>query len=127
MSFQPPDRSDYTPTFSKTDDDEQLDVGWAIGTLSDGRPYRAELWAQDQLTCVTVFLPLAGLETASDAAVIRLLEEERVVWWLSGSKKSAGLGQLTDARGQSLLSVNFVVGADGEPARLDTVPFHPYA
>ena len=41
-----PDRSAFKPNFHKSQDNPALDIGWAEGTLRDGRPLRAECWAE---------------------------------------------------------------------------------
>ena len=89
--------------------------------MSDGRPYRIECWAQDQITCVTVFISTEGLETYSNAQFVELLERERIVWWKPGAGKSAAAVPLTDASGNSIWSVNVVIGAgDDEPVANST-------
>ena len=80
MTHRKPDRSSYIPNRAKTEDNDQLDIGWNEGVLSDGRPYRIELWAQDQITSATIFLSTEGLETYSNAQFAELLERERVIW-----------------------------------------------
>ena len=50
--YPPIDRSDYRVDRTK-DDFGILDIGWAEGLLAGGRPYRMELWAQDQVTVLT--------------------------------------------------------------------------
>lgn len=38
MTHPKPDRSNYTPNRSKTPENDQLDIGWNEGFMSDGRP-----------------------------------------------------------------------------------------
>ncbi len=77
MTHPKPDRSNYTPNHIKTPENDQIDIGWNEGFMSDGRPYRIGCWAQDQSTCVTVFMSAEGLETYSRAQFVELLEADR--------------------------------------------------
>jgi hypothetical protein len=52
--FPIPDRSKQ-PVRAEKDEDGVVDIGWCDGVLSDGRPFRAEMWAQDQVSCLTIF------------------------------------------------------------------------
>ncbi len=125
MTFPKPDRSTYIPNREKTPENDQLDIGWAEGIMSDGRPFRIELWAQDQITMATVFLSTQGLETSSSTALAELLERERVVSWRPGARRSAEAVRITDSAGNAMWSVNVVIGVDDEPARADCL-FRPY-
>lgn len=73
MTHPKPDRSNYAPNRVKTPDNDQIDIGWNEGFLSDGRPYRLECWAQDQFTCVTVFMSTEGLETYANEQLVEML------------------------------------------------------
>lgn len=127
MTHPKPDRSNYEPNFEKTDENDQLDIGWNEGFLSDGRPYRIECWAQDQITNVTVFLPTAGIENHSNEQLADLLARERVVWFQPGVKPSAHALPMRDAKDNSVWSVNIVVGIDSDPPLADSVRLLPYA
>ena len=50
-------RSNQTQNYVKSEENTVLDIGWNEGILSDGRPYRAECWAEDQVTMLTFFSP----------------------------------------------------------------------
>ena len=126
MGIPKPDRSTYKPNFAKSAQNDQIDIGWAEGTLSDGRRYRLELWAQNQLTCVTVFMASQGLAAATSQDLLDLVAAERVVWWRPGVRPSAGVSPFNDSAGQAMWSINIVIGDDGAPARADTVPVLPY-
>ena len=127
MTYPKPDRSNVVPNLAKTPDNEDLDIGWCEGVLTDGRPYRMECWAADQITNVTVFMSTIGLENCTNAQFVDLLERERVVSWRAGARKSAGAAQIADAAGNPMWSINIVIGVDGEPAVADSVPIFPYA
>ncbi len=102
------DRTNYQVCKVKNGDGI-LDIGWTEGLLSDGRPYRAELWAQDQITVLTVFFSVLGLEDFDTAALSSLIETHGVV--LFGSliaPVSASLFQ--DDKENMFWSVNIAVG-----------------
>ena len=126
LDFPKPDRSSYVPNFVKSAENDQVDIGWAEGTLRDGRPYRLELWAQDQCTCATAFMSISGLKDASSGLLLHLLERDRVIVWINGTTPSGGSSVFIDSAGQEMWSVNVVVGLDDEPARVWTPPMHPY-
>ena len=52
--FPYPDRSQQRVRLER-DADGVMDIGWCEGLLSDGRPFRVEMWAQDQVSCLTIF------------------------------------------------------------------------
>lgn len=126
MTHPKPDRSNYTPNHIKTPENDQIDIGWNEGFMSDGRPYRIECWAQDQITCVTVFMSTEGLETYSKAQFVELLEREHIVWWKPDAMKSAYAVPLTDASGNSIWSVNVVIGVGNEAPVADSVGIYSY-
>ena len=94
--------------------------------MSDGRPYRIECWAQDQITCVTVFMSTEGLETYSKAQFVELLEKEHIVWWKPDAMKSAYAVLRTDASGNSIWSVNVVIGVGDEAPVADSIGLRGY-
>ena len=113
MHYPKPDRSNYTPNFRKTDEDPQLDIGWAEGHLTDGPPYRLEAWCEDQITSITVFFATAGLEHLTSEDFPDFLEREELVRYLT-PRRSAYAMQLTDPKGTRIWSVNVVIGVDDE-------------
>ena len=120
-----PDRSTFTPNFRKSDDNPALDVGWAEGTLKDGRPYRAECWAEDGLTSLTFFLSTTGLEKFTDADLAALLETEGLLGF-TGERRYVAARPFTDASGNAMWSVNVVVGDDETTFVVDSVPLRSY-
>lgn len=48
-----PNRSKQTIHFSR-DEDGVIDIGWCDGVFSDGPSFRAEMWAQDQISMLTI-------------------------------------------------------------------------
>lgn len=112
--FPAPDRSTYLPNRVKTEENPQLDIGWAEGTLSDGRPFRVEAWCEDQVTSLTVFFSRVGLESLTREEAADLLEREGLVRYLT-ERRSAYPVPIEDDAGNAMWSVNVVVGMDGDP------------
>ena len=73
------DRSGFKPNFKKRDEDDQLDLAMAEGTLKDGRPFRTECWAAHQITYLTFFMPSRGLENATVEELKKILIAEGLV------------------------------------------------
>lgn len=127
MSFARPDRSDYTPNFRRAEDDPVIDIGWAEGALCDGRPYRMECWAEEQVTVVTFFFAQEGLADLGDEGFASLLEAEGLVTYMDpGRYHGATASPMIDAAGNALWSVSVVVG-DDEQTFVETRPIGPYA
>ncbi len=127
MHFPRPDRSDTSPNLSKTAENPVLDLGWNEGFLSDSRPYRIEAWAEDQVCCVTVFMPTAGMETCSNAFFADLLEREQLIAYRPDKRRSAAAMRCTAASGNSVWSVNVVTGDDEETFVDVLTELRPYA
>jgi hypothetical protein len=125
MLYPKPDRSNFIPNFRKTEEHPALDIGWDEGRLSDGRPYRVECWAEDQATSLTYFFSTAGLETLNDVQCVELLEREGLVRWLTGFRSASAM-PFTDAAGNSMWSVNLVVGDDETVYIEDRNALRPY-
>lgn len=125
MSYPEPDRSDFEPNFAKTGENPAVDVGWARGTLSDGRPFRAECWAEGGATYLTLFFSRAGLENATAEAVGVLLEGEGLLSFTS-ERRPVSARPYTDASGNDLLTVTVVVGSEGDLLAKDSLDLRPY-
>ena len=125
LPYPRPDRSNSTPNHFKTPEDDAIDIGWAEGILSDGRPYRLECWCQDQVTCVTIFVSQIGLERLDDRSIQDLLEREDLAHF-TGPKRFAGARPFRDASGQAMLSINVVVGDDEETFVTGGPALRPY-
>lgn len=111
--FAVPARAGQPVRFEK-DDDGVIDIGWCEGALSDGRPFRAEMWAQDQISMLTFFFDRQGLEKLGDASLTALLEREGLIGFAADARRSVSARPFTDAAGKSLWSVNVVVGVEDE-------------
>lgn len=123
--YPKPDRSDATPNFSKSAENDVLDVGWAEGVLSDGRPYRLECWCQDQVTSVTIFVSSQGLEQLDQKGVEDFLEREQLVRFPS-EKRFANAMPFRDPSGNDMLAINVVVGDDTELYATGGPDLNPY-
>lgn len=120
-----PDRSGFTPNLHKTAENPALDIGWAEGKLKDGRPYRAECWAEDGMTSVALFLSTIGLESSTDADFAALLETEGLVQF-TGERRYVAAAPFTDSSGNEMWSVNVVVGDDEETFVIDQLQLRKY-
>ena len=118
--FHSPDRTGITRNTSKTADNDDIDIGWADGVLSDGRPYRAECWATDQITLLTFFLSTAQIETYTDAQFIELLEDEGLIEFLS-DKKHVTSQTLDDPSGNEIWSINIVIADENNEFVKDSI------
>jgi hypothetical protein len=125
FTYPKPDRSNQHPNFAKTDADDTLDLGWAEGAFSDGRPFRLECWAQHQCTYLQCFFSVRGLEELGQDELKRLLEHERLVRFVSDKRLAEGR-LTTDASGSPMWEVNVCVGIDDELYAESDVPLKPY-
>lgn len=123
--YPSPDRSTFKPNFQKSRDNPALDIGWAEGTLKDGRPYRAECWAEDGLTSLTLFFSTIGLESFTDADFAVLLEAEGLMQF-TGERRYVAAAPLTDSSGNDMWSVNVVVGDDEDTFVVDQLQLRKY-
>ena len=118
--YPKPDRSTFQPNFIKTRDNDALDIGWAEGTLSDGRPYRMEYWCQDGLSIVTFFLSTIDLDLDDPSSMRTFLEGEGLVRFLTPDCTPAG-GRWADSAGSEMWSLNVVIG-DEDNLYADVAP-----
>jgi hypothetical protein len=125
VTFPRPDRSDYAPNFTKSADNPAVDVGWAEGTLSDGRPYRTECWAQDGNTYLSFFFSRLGYETATAEAVAVLLEGEGLLQFLNANPPLT-LEPFRDASGNDLWMATVVIATEGGSLAKDSLDLKPY-
>jgi hypothetical protein len=125
-SYPVPDRSDKRPRFTRTPEDDRLDIGWSEGILTDGRPYRTESWCQDQVMLLTVFFSALGLEAASNPDLADLLVREQLLRFTGAARHVAGV-RFVDPSGHELWAVNVVIGDEDDTFVEDRVPVWPYA
>jgi len=124
-TYPKPDRSGMTPNFTKSADNDAIEIGWAEGVLSDGRPYRAECWAQDQVTSLTFFVSAQSLESATAESLADMLEREGLVRFVS-NQHFVAVRTFIDSAGNQLLSINIVIGDDEQKFADSELPLTPY-
>ncbi|HRI43150.1 MAG TPA: HD domain-containing protein [Fimbriimonadaceae bacterium] len=121
-----PDRSNAKiPNRVKTPENDSIDFGWDEGILSDGRPWRAEAWAKDQLTCITFFFPLRGLETLDRDDFIQLLERENLLTY-ADERRFVTPMPAVDVSGHPLWGVHVVVADESDTYVEDHLSLKPY-
>jgi hypothetical protein len=113
MPFPRPDRSTYSPNFTKTPENDCIDIGWAEGMMSNDRPFRAECWAQDQVTCLSIMFARGGLESATSSEIADMLEVEGVVTFIS-EKKYVDIRPFRDDSDNDLLLINVVIADESQ-------------
>ncbi len=106
-----PDRSDFTPNRRKSEENDAIDIGWAEGTFRDGRPFRIECWAADQITSLTIFTPTLGMEDASDDDLRDFLVDEGLLVFLADYRHVSG-AKLLDPSNHEMWSINLVIGTE---------------
>src|SRR5262245_55424157 len=104
--YPKPDRSNRRPNFA-------LDIGWDEGRLSDGRPFRVEMWAQDRISYMKCFFSALGLEHLGGSELQQFLERECLVRFRS-DKRYAGGRLMIDASGNQMWEVNVVIGDEDD-------------
>jgi hypothetical protein len=125
--YPTPDRASHRPNLAKTPENEVLDLAWNVGHLSDGRPYRVEAWAQDQITLWTFFMSTKGIEHLTRAEFAELLVREGLVAFTS-SKRYVQAEKFMDESGKEMWSGNVVVGdTDDTFVNEAVLPLRPYA
>jgi hypothetical protein len=126
MTYPAPDRSSHLPNLAKTPENEVLDLAWNVGQLSDGRPYRVEAWAQDQITLWTFFMSTKGIEHLTKPEFTELLVREGLIAFTS-SKRYVQAEKFVDESGNEMWSVNVVVGDTEETFVNEAMlPLRPY-
>jgi len=124
--FPIPSRAGIPVRFEK-DADGVIDVGWCEGVLTDGRAFRGEMWAQDQVSVLTFFFSVIDLEQLDAAAIRSLVEREALVAFREAGPTYCDGVVFVDGAGRRLWSVNVVVGDEDETYIVGSVPFFPYS
>lgn len=124
--YPKPDRSGYQPNFTKSEENDKLDLGWNEGVWSDGHPFRMEVWCWDQTTNVTFFVSRDNLPDRPREAWADLLEQEGLVQFGTHGQRSAYAVAVEDDRGQPVWSINVMVGIDDDLLVDGTIPFVRY-
>ena len=105
QNYPTPRRIDYTPSPLEPDDDGVQDVGYRLGKLSDGRPYRLECWRMDDMLMVTIMFSDLALSSYTKADMLLLLESEGLVEFI-GSKRSLQAAETEDDAGSKVWALN---------------------
>jgi len=121
-----PSRARRSIRFEK-DEDGIIDVGWCEGVLADGRVFRGEMWAQDQVSVLTFFFSVDGLEELDAAGVRDIVERERLVTFPESGPTYCDAAVFVDDAERRLWSVNIVVGDDSATYITGSVPFFGYS
>jgi len=121
-----PDRSEQKLRLSR-DEDGVIDIGWCEGVFFDGRSFRAEMWAQDQISMLTIFFSRAGIDDIDAEAIGRVMESEGLVKFRDPSAKRCHCVKVDDAAGNPMWSVNIAIGTDDESYLESAVPIFPYS
>jgi hypothetical protein len=124
--FPIPDRSKQTVHFSR-DEDGIVDVGWCDGVLFDGRPFRAEMWAQDQVSMLTFFFSRAGIDDVDTDALVRVLESEGLFKFRKADARNGNAVKIDDDAGNPIWSVNIMIGNEDESFLEHAVPIFRYS
>jgi|SRR5580692_7632308 hypothetical protein len=124
--FSSPDRSKQTVRFTK-DEDGVIDIGWCDGVLSDGRAYRAEMWAEDQVSMLTIFFSTGGMEELEAEQIRRLIQVEELVSFVENGQQHCSALKSTDDAGNEVWSVNVAVGDDEMTFLTKSIPIFPYS
>ena len=82
--------------------------------LSDGRPFRAETWAQDGVTMLTIFFSNIGLKELDNEVLHRFVQNEGLVTFVDNEQNHFHARNWTNDAGNECWSVNIAVGADEE-------------
>jgi hypothetical protein len=109
IKFPKPDRSNFQPNRFKTDDWPEFDISWQEGVLFDGRPFRVEFWARDNVSFLTLFVPAEGIDLSTDTAAARYVEWTGLIRFLSGQRECCAR-KFTDPSGHEMWSITVVVG-----------------
>lgn len=76
--YPKPDRSDQIRNLSKGADGV-IDIGWCDGVMSDGRPFLAEMRAQDGISMLTIFFSSDGIDHLTSDQLKDLVAKEGIV------------------------------------------------
>jgi hypothetical protein len=120
-----PVRSDYQPSSTQPHDDSVVEIGWSEGAFGEGRPFRAEAWAEDGITMLTFFFSTDDLKDSTSDQLAELLVQEGLLRFRS-AKRFVGDRPLLDASGNEMWSVNIVVGDENELYAEDSLALRPY-
>lgn len=90
-------------TLDFTSDTEVCNIGYNEGVLSDGRPYRVEVWSSYGITNATIFISILDLENASEKAIKKMLIDNKII---DIDKDDIYITEVIDTEDNSFLSIN---------------------
>lgn len=103
-----PTRINYVASPLEPDEDGVRDIGYAVGKLSDGRPYRVECWCMDDLVMATIMFARRGLATWDRANMILLAEFEDLVNFVD-ERPRLQAAETTDDAGNEVWAINVML------------------
>jgi hypothetical protein len=125
-SYPRPDRSDQVRSLTK-DDDGVVDIGWCDGIMSDGRPFVAEMWAQDSISMLTIFFSSEGIERLASDQLKNMVVKEGLVTFRTEGDSYCEAAKYEDCAGKAMWSINIVVGSEDESFLTGSVPIFAYS
>jgi hypothetical protein len=121
-----PNRSKQKIHFSR-DEDGVIDIGWCDGVFSDGRNFRAEMWAQDQISILTIFFSRVGIDDVDAEAITRVMEAEGLITFRKTGARNCNPVKVNDDAENPIWSVNIMIGNEDESYLESAVPIFPYS
>jgi hypothetical protein len=113
---------------STKDEEGVIDIGWCDGVLSDSRAFRAEMWAQEQISMLTIFFSSIGINELDQDAICRFVQDEGLVSFSEkADPKYCSSAKFIDDAGNQLWSVNIVVGDEETAYLANSIPIFPYS
>lgn len=109
--FITPTRIDYEASPLEPGEDGVRDIGYAVGVLSDGRPYRVECWCMEDLVMATIMFSRKGLETWDRANMILLSEFESLVKFVEKTPRLQA-AKTTDDADNEVWAINVMLRKD---------------
>ena len=106
--FPTPTRIDYVPSPYEPDEDGVQDVGYKVGSFSDGRSYRLECWRMDDMLMITIMFSDMGLEGYKREDMPLVLEGEGLITF-AGQRKPMQATRTTDDAGNSVWAINMML------------------
>ncbi len=101
-----------------------FNIGFAEGTLSDGRPYRAELYSVDHVMQLSVFLSTIGIGHNNAATITDYLTGEGLFELYTD--RVCEIRELTDKNDNSFFEAVIVLGVEDELYGNTHLQFSPF-
>jgi hypothetical protein len=111
------DRSEFKPNFVLRDRDDQIDISFADGIFSDGRPFRVEFWAANQVSYLTYYFSSADISNFTASDLKQYLTSEHVIAFDDEKFHACGFTGINvdawktvDSSGNELWAATVIVG-----------------